>query len=160
MSRISENECFLQIAKIMSKRSTCKRRCYGSVIVKYPHGSKRAKIVSVSYNGSPAGTPNCSDNPEDCIRKKNNIAHNTDYTFCSSVHSEINACLQAGERLDPSCVLYLYGFDLETNEEVKNPTPCKNCIAAMLNVGISKYINNAGEHFLQKNIGIYSGGCG
>lgn len=160
MPRISEDECFLSIAKILSQRSTCKRRQYGSVIVKYPKNSKRARLVAAGYNGAASGLPNCSDSLEDCFRKKNNMHHNTDYSECVSTHSELNSCLQAGNRIDDTCVLYLYGFDLESNKEVDNPTPCQGCQNALRNVGITKYVNNKGSHILPMNIGIFSQECG
>lgn len=160
MSRISENECFLQIAKIISQRSTCRRRQYGSVIVKYFPGIKRGRLISVGYNANPAGLPNCSDITNDCFRIKNKVKHNENYVSsdCKSLHSELNACLHVGmERVDKNCVLYLYGFDLETNKEVINPTPCFHCSGVLRNLDIRKYINNTGEHCLEKNMGIFSG---
>lgn len=159
MPRISEQECFLEIAKTFSRRSTCKRRNYGAVIVKYPKWRKRGILISGGYNGSAATRPNCCDIPGDCHREKQNMTHNTDYTNCVSTHAETNACLQGGDRIDNTCVLYLYGFDLKTNTEVDCPTPCHLCTAALLNVGITKYVNNKGEHIIERKE-IHSGGCG
>ena len=49
------DEYFLEIAQVVSKRSTCLRRYYGAVIV------KDRVIVSTGYNGSPRGEANCID---------------------------------------------------------------------------------------------------
>ena len=120
-------------------------------------------ILSSGYNGVASGLPNCSDSIQDCKRITENVPHNEKYTQsdCNAVHSEINACLQAGrERLGKDCVLYLSGFDLIENKEVVDPKPCKNCENIMRNMGIERYVNNTGEHFLEKNMGIFSGRCG
>lgn len=54
MSRISRNQCFMQVAEVMSRRSTCFRRNVGAVITINHH------IVSVGYNGPAAGEPHCT----------------------------------------------------------------------------------------------------
>lgn len=53
--RISKTEYYLNIARAVSKRSTCLRRQYGCVIV------KNDEIIATGYNGSPRGTDNCCD---------------------------------------------------------------------------------------------------
>ncbi len=156
MPRISEQECFLEIAKAFSKRSTCKRRNYGAVIVKYPKWRKRGILVSGGYNGSPVNRPNCCDILGDCHRTKQKVEHNTDYSNCVSTHAELNCCLQGGNNIDDTCVLYLYGFDLIENKEIDNPSPCHLCTSALLNVGVNKYINNTGEYIIEK-INVFSG---
>lgn len=54
-SRISKTDYYLGIAEAVSRRSTCLRRQYGSIIV------KNDEIISTGYNGSPRGTDNCCD---------------------------------------------------------------------------------------------------
>ncbi|MCI0469319.1 MAG: hypothetical protein L0Y62_04550, partial [Nitrospirae bacterium] len=53
--RPSWDEYFLEIAKVVSSRSTCLRRRYGAVIV------KDSVIISTGYNGAPRGDLNCVD---------------------------------------------------------------------------------------------------
>ena len=146
--RISETECFLGIAKIISKRSTCKRRQYGSVIVKFVEYRKRGLLLSTGYNGAASGLINCCDIDGDCPRKINNTPHNESYGSCYSIHSESNACIQSGDRINNNCILYLYGYDLESNKEIIDPTPCNGCMNIMRNTGIKKYINNTGEYLI------------
>jgi dCMP deaminase len=151
--RISKDECFLEITKVIRKRSTCKRRQYASLIVKYTNEGKQGFILSSGYNGQASGLPNCSDRMENCKRIQNNVPHGKNYSQsdCNSIHSEMNACLQAGRwQIDKDCILYLSGFDLITNTEIDDPTPCKLCEGVMRNMGIVKYINNTGEHFLNR----------
>jgi len=65
-SRPLWDEYFLEIAKVVSSRSTCLRRRYGAVIV------KDKVIVSIGYNGSPRGAVNCIDSGV-CKRKELNV---------------------------------------------------------------------------------------
>ena len=65
----------MQIAEVVSRRSTCFRRNVGAVIV------ADNNIVSIGYNGSPAGEPHCTGNgcadpAKGCLR---------------AVHAEYNA---------------------------------------------------------------------
>jgi dCMP deaminase len=66
---------FIQIAEVISRRSTCFRRNVGAVI------TRNNRIISVGYNGSPAGQPHCTgagcaDPVKGCTK---------------AIHSEINA---------------------------------------------------------------------
>ena len=75
MSRISRHQMFMQIAEVASRRSTCFRRNVGTVIV------ANKNVISIGYNGPPAGDPHCTGNgcadpAKGCHR---------------AVHSEINA---------------------------------------------------------------------
>lgn len=63
MNRISKDEYYLNIARSVSKRSTCLKRRYGCVIV------KDDEIIATGYNGSPRGELNCCDIYEECPRK-------------------------------------------------------------------------------------------
>lgn len=54
--RISRVQLFMQIAEVVSRRSTCFRRNVGAIIV------KDNNIVSLGYNGSPSGEPHCTGN--------------------------------------------------------------------------------------------------
>lgn len=49
MNRPSSDEYFMDMAKLVSTRSTCLRRKVGAVIV------KDKRVLSTGYNGSPAG---------------------------------------------------------------------------------------------------------
>ena len=49
LERPSWDEYFMEIATVVSKRSTCLRRSVGAVIV------KNRQIVATGYNGTPKG---------------------------------------------------------------------------------------------------------
>lgn len=55
MNRISKHEYYLGIAEAVSKRGTCLRRNFGSIIV------SNDRIISTGYTGSPRGSENCCD---------------------------------------------------------------------------------------------------
>ena len=52
--RISRHQMFMQMAEVASRRATCFRRSVGAIIV------KDKNIVSLGYNGPPAGEPHCT----------------------------------------------------------------------------------------------------
>ena len=57
---------YLDIAETVSKRGTCIRRNWGSIIV------KTDEIISTGYSGAPRGRKNCIDLGF-CLREKLNI---------------------------------------------------------------------------------------
>jgi dCMP deaminase len=76
VNRISRELAFMQVAEVFSRRSTCMRRNVGCVI------TVNENIVSIGYNGAPAGQPHCDG--ETCV-VPGEIA-------CSrTVHAEFNA---------------------------------------------------------------------
>ena len=53
--RPSWDEYFMEIARVVAKRSNCSRRQVAAVIVKENH------LLSTGYNGTPRGVKNCFD---------------------------------------------------------------------------------------------------
>lgn len=110
---------FIEIAKVVSLRSTCLRRKYGAVIV------KDRVIISTGYNGSPRGIDNCIDLGK-CIRKEKNIPSGERYELCEAVHAEQNAIINASPERMKEAVIYIAGFE-EDNKSFSNGKPCKLC---------------------------------
>lgn len=141
---------YLNIAREVSKRSTCLRRHYGCVIV------KDDIIIATGYNGSPRGAENCCDRGT-C--KRADAKRYSGYESCDSVHAEQNALIAASrDRLIGSTV-YLacesYGLDRNKSaihsediygfvEDVA-PVPCPLCERMLKNAGVSKIVNRRGE---------------
>ena len=92
MKRIDKENYYLDIAESVLERSTCIRRCFGSVIV------KNDEIISTGYNGAPRGRKNCVDLGY-CTREKLNIPRGERYELCRSVHGEENAIISYQELL-------------------------------------------------------------
>lgn len=80
------DEYFIEIAKVVSSRSTCLRRRYGAVIV------KDNVIISTGYNGASRGSMNCIDRGI-CRRRELNVPAGERYELCEAVHAEQNAII-------------------------------------------------------------------
>lgn len=135
MGRISWDEYFLNIAKAVSKRSTCLKRQYGAVII-----DKDKTIVSTGYNGSPKGKTNCCDTGK-C--KRLHVPHNSgQYNLCNSVHAEMNSIIFANKSDMVGGTIYLYG---EENGMPIDAEPCPICERMIRNAGILRIITSKKE---------------
>ena len=134
--RDTKKEYYLEIARSVSKRSTCNRRQYGAIIV------NNNEVVSTGYNGSPRGCTNCCDIGK-CYRELNNINHGEMYEKCISVHAEQNAIISASRKEMYGGTLYLAGF--EDGNEI-SAEPCKICCRMIINSGIYKVVNKDREY--------------
>ncbi|MEO0101886.1 MAG: deaminase, partial [candidate division WOR-3 bacterium] len=61
-SRLSWDEYFIQIAQMVSERSTCLRRKVGAILV------KDKRILATGYNGAPTGLKHCAETG--CLRER------------------------------------------------------------------------------------------
>ncbi len=132
------DEYFIEIAKVVSSRSTCIRRQYGAVIV------KDRVIISTGYNGSPRGIENCVDT-NTCTRKELNIPSGERYELCEAVHAEQNSIINAPPDRMKGSTIYIAGF--EEDRSVANGRPCKLCDRMIKNAQIAKviYLNTDGN---------------
>jgi len=129
--RISKDEYFIQIAELVSKRSTCIKRKVGSVLVKDSH------IVSTGYNGAPSGFKHCTT--ETCVRQ--NLKSGEKPELCRGVHSEINCIIQAaihGTSIKGNTTLYTTHF------------PCMSCLKLIINAGIKRLVYKEGYNMENK----------
>lgn len=140
--RVSKEAYYLNIAKEVSKRSTCLRRHYGAVIV------NNDEIISTGYNGSARGEENCDDRGR-CPRM--HMEHNSgDYSDCPAVHAEQNAMISASRKDMIGGTLYLYGEDnghVENGNwvpttEIQGPSPCPVCMRMLKNSGLVSVVTN------------------
>lgn len=130
MDRIPFPFYYLGLAESVSKRSTCLSKRYGSVIV------KDNTVKSTGYNGAPKGRKNCTEVGH-CPRLANNVKRGTDYSgSCRSVHSEMNAIINAAPEEMKDATLYLYGYDRVNKCIVKDPNCCPICKRLIINAGI------------------------
>ncbi|MBI4843011.1 MAG: dCMP deaminase family protein [Nitrospirae bacterium] len=125
------DDYFIEIAKVVSSRSTCLRRRYGAVIV------KDKVIISTGYNGSPRGIDNCIDLGR-CVRKEQNIPSGERYELCEAVHAEQNAIINAPPERMKDAVIYIAGF--EEDKSFANGMPCKLCSRMIRNSQIKEVI--------------------
>lgn len=131
--RPSKTEHYLTIAKEVAQRSTCFRVKIGTIIV------RDDVIVATGYIGAPRKTKDCFDRGE-CLRNKLKIPHGERYELCRSVHSEMNALINAS-RVGVSLLggdMYIWG----ANREGKpiNAFPCFICKKMIINAALNKVI--------------------
>lgn len=141
--RLNKDEYYLEIAKAVSKRSTCLRRKFGAVIV------KEDVIVSTGYNGSARGVVNCDE--VGCLKDKVNAPEYSGYEFCIGVHAEENAIINAA-RHGASVLggtLYLYGEYTKTGE-LTEARPCERCRRAIINSGIKEVVIRKADGSIKK----------
>lgn len=128
------DEHWLEIAKVVARRSTCLRRRFGAVIV------KDNVILTTGYNGAPRSTPNCVDLGK-CYRKEKNIQPGTRYEKCRAIHAEANAIINASREgiAIKDAVIYLYGENFDRTP-IDNIIPCKMCRRWIINAGINRVV--------------------
>ena len=128
---------FIEIAKVVSSRSTCLRRKYGAVIV------KDHVIISTGYNGSPRGALNCIDTQK-CKRKELNIPSGERYELCEAVHAEQNAIINGSPERMRDAVIYIAGFEENAGDgkpkEFAEGAPCLLCSRMIKNAWIAEIV--------------------
>ena len=114
MERVSWDEYFMSIAKVVASRSTCDRKFVGAVIV------RDKTILSTGYNGSVRTLPHCDE-----------IGHTMENDHCvATVHAEANAIVQAarnGVRID-GATIYV------------TASPCWGCMKLIANAGLMRIV--------------------
>ena len=121
-SRPNWDQYFLEIARIVSKRSTCLRRRVGALIV------KNRRILATGYNGTPSGIRHCVQ--VGCLREKLKIASGQRHELCRGLHAEQNALLQAA----------LYGIGLRDSTLYITNQPCIICAKMIINAGVKEVV--------------------
>jgi dCMP deaminase len=111
---------FMDVARVIARRSTCLHRQIGAVIV------KGRQIVSAGYNGAPAGRPHCSD--IGCARK--GIPSGQRSELCRAAHAEQNAINFAAR----------YGISIEGATLYTTTYPCSWCAKSIINAGLTHVV--------------------
>jgi len=108
----------MQIAEVVSTRSTCLRRHVGAVIV------NNRQILATGYNGVPRGLAHCED--RGCLRDELGIPSGERYELCRGLHAEQNAIIQAA----------YHGVSVNGSELFCTLQPCVTCAKMIINAGI------------------------
>ena len=122
MNRPSIDEHFMEMAKLVSTRSTCIRRHVGAVIV------KDKRVLSTGYNGAPKGSKHCEE--LGCIRVELNVPSGTRHELCRGVHAEQNAVIQAA----------YFGVSVKDSTIYTTTFPCSMCAKLLINAGIKEIV--------------------
>ena len=141
MERRDKKNYYLDLAEVVSQRSTCLRRHYGAVIV------KNDEVISTGYVGAPRQRKNCTDLGV-CIRQKLNIPRGERYELCRSVHAEANAIISSSRDKMMGASLFLVGIEADTGAYVKNAVCCSMCKRLVINAGIDYvYVRDDKDNF-------------
>lgn len=120
--RLSWDDYFMEITKLVSRRSTCMRRHVGAVIV------RDRRILATGYNGAPRGLRHCSETG--CLREKMNIPSGQNQELCRGLHAEQNAIIQSA----------LFGVSIENSQIYTVNQPCVVCAKMIINAGIKRIV--------------------
>lgn len=136
--RPSKEEYYLNIAKEVATRATCKSVMFGAIIV------KDDQIIATGYVGAPRKTMDCLERGN-CLRRELKIPSGHRYELCRSVHSEMNAIINAA-RAGVSVLggdIFLYGEKIFDGVPKKiNMVPCFICKKMIINSGIRRVIGS------------------
>ncbi|WP_028325938.1 deoxycytidylate deaminase [Desulfatirhabdium butyrativorans] len=120
--RPSWESYFMDIARLVARRSTCTRRAVGAVLV------MENRILTTGYNGAPTGLAHCLD--RGCLRESLQIASGQRHELCRGIHAEQNAIIQAAR-----CGICIRGATLFCTN-----FPCAICSKMLINAGIQRII--------------------
>jgi dCMP deaminase len=126
IERPSWDEYFLEVADLVSKRTTCIRRRVGAVLV------RDKKILATGYNGAPSGLKHCID--IGCLRKELNVPSGERHELCRGLHAEQNVLLQAA----------LHGVSTKGSTIYTTNQPCIICAKMLVNAGIKRVVISEG----------------
>ncbi|MGW1558295.1 deoxycytidylate deaminase [Streptomyces sp. NPDC002144] len=116
----------MSIADAVATRADCTRAQVGAVLL-----SRTNRVLSVGYNGLPAGLPGCAT-AANCPRGRLSVeecARDSDYSNCAAVHAEANAIHHA----DPA---QLRGSTLYVTRK-----PCPACLTLIRSAGIRRVVH-------------------
>ena len=129
MERRDKINYYLDLADVVSSRSTCLRRHYGAVIV------KNDEVISTGYVGAPRGRKNCTD-LNFCIRQEMNIPRGERYELCRSVHA-----------------MFLCGREVGSGEIINNSNSCSMCKRMIINAGIERvFVRDSRDEYREINV--------
>ena len=117
---------FMDIAFLVAKRSTCRRRAVGSVIV------KNRRVLSTGYNGAPSGIRHCIE--VGCLREELKVPSGQCHELCRGIHAEQNAIIQAA----------FHGVSIKDSTLFCTNLPCSICAKMIINAGIIQIYYHSG----------------
>ena len=122
MVRPSWDEYFMDITRLVARRSTCLRRQVGAVMV------KEKNILATGYNGTPTGITHCD--VTGCLREQLKVPSGERHELCRGLHAEQNAIIQAAR----------HGVNISESTLYCTNSPCIICTKMLINAGLRKVI--------------------
>ncbi len=124
--RPSWDEYFMELARLVARRSTCLRRQVGAVVV------KDKNVLATGYNGTPSGIAHCSQ--VGCLRQQLDVPSGERHELCRGLHAEQNAIIQAAK----------HGVNIAGGTLYCTNSPCIICSKMIINAGIAAVIFDHG----------------
>lgn len=117
-SRPSRDETFMEVARVLRLRSTCRRGKVGVVVV------RDRRIVASGYNGAPPNAP-------DCLELGCDVDEHLHELGCQrAIHAEANAIAFAARA----------GAPTEGSTMYCTAAPCLKCAQQVLSAGIVRFV--------------------
>lgn len=141
MKKLSFDEIYMDLAKTLALKSHCVKAQVGSVL------TKDTRIISLGYNGPPAGTYNCDE-----VWPKEGCPRDSKGSCSLALHAEQNAILYATKN----------NVSIDGATLYVTLSPCISCARVIYTMGIKKVIyldsyakykglqNDEGVDFLSK----------
>jgi dCMP deaminase len=126
MNRLSWDEYFMEITKLIARRSTCIRRQVGALLV------RDRQILASGYNGAPSGLPHCEE--VGCVRDTQGVPSGERHELCRGLHAEQNAIIQAAN----------HGVSLKGSTLYSTTHPCIICTKMIINAGVQSIVYGEG----------------
>ena len=120
MTRPSWDQYFMDIACLVSRRSTCRRRQVGAILV------RDKRILATGYNGAPTGLAHCLE--VGCLREELKVASGERHELCRGLHAEQNVIIQAA----------YHGVCIKDATLYSTNLPCSICSKMLINAGIGQ----------------------
>jgi dCMP deaminase len=117
MQKLSFNEIYMELAEKLATRSHCVKAQVGAVL------TKDTRIISLGYNGPPAGTHNC-----DIDFPVNGCPRDSKGSCSLALHAEQNAILYAAKN----------NVSMEGATLYVTLSPCIACARVIYTTGIKK----------------------
>jgi dCMP deaminase len=125
-SRPSWDDYFMDITRLVAKRTTCLRRAVGAIIV------KDKRILATGYNGAPANVRHCLE--VGCMREQLKVESGQRHELCRGIHAEQNAIIQAA----------YHGVSVKGASLYSTTQPCSICAKMIINAGIDTIYYDSG----------------
>ena len=122
MDRPSWEEYFMDITRLVARRSTCLRRQVGAILV------KEKNVLAPGYNGTPSGITHCSETG--CLREQLKVPSGERHELCRGLHAEQNAIIQAAR----------HGINISGSTLYCTNSPCIICTKMLINADIAKVV--------------------
>lgn len=136
IERPEKDQYYLNIAKVVSTRSTCLKVLMGAIIL------KEDQIIAAGYVGAPRHSRSSMEHGF-CLRKKLNIPSGSQYELCRSVHAEQNAIINAA-RAGVSLLggdIFIYGESRESGATL-DAFPCFICKKMIINAELNRVVTS------------------